>query len=67
MPMGFLLLAMGLPYMIIGLGNRDKWGKQVEERPWPSPPHEANKIVLAIVVILGILSLLGLVALILFV
>ena len=59
--MGFVFLAMGVPYMIVGLRNRDKWGKQVE------PPHEANKIVLALVVILGILSLLGLVALILFV
>ena len=30
MPIGFVFLAMGVPYMIIGLGNKDKWGKQVE-------------------------------------
>ena len=60
-PMGFVFFAMGIPYVIVGLRNRDKWGKQVEL------PHKANKIVLAIIVILGILSLLGLVALILFV
>ena len=58
-PMGFVFFAMGIPYVIIGLRNRDKWGKQVEERYF--------KIVLAIVVILGILALLGLVALILFI
>ena len=61
MPMGFVFLAMGVPYMIIGLANRDKWGKQVEV------PHKVNKIVLAIVVILGVLALLGLVAFTLFI
>ena len=55
MPMGFVFLAMGIPYTIIGLRNRDKWGKQVQ------PPPKANKIVLALVVILCILFLLGLV------
>ena len=59
--MGFFFLVMGIAYMIIGLRNRDKWGKQVE----PSP--RANKIVLGLVVILGILSLLGLVAFTLFI
>ena len=62
-PMGFVFFAMGTPYVIIGLRNRDKWGKRYPDLP----PHEANKIVLAIVVILGILALLGLVALILFI
>ena len=60
-PMGFVFFAMGIPYVIIGLRNRDKWGKQVE------PPPRANKIVLGLVVILGILSLLGLVAFTLFI
>jgi len=59
--MGFFFLVMGIAYMIIGLRNRDKWGKQVE------PPPRANKIVLGLVVILGILSLLGLVAFTLFI
>jgi Ca2+/Na+ antiporter len=59
--MGFFFLVMGIAYMIIGLRNRDKWGKQVE------PPPRANKIVLGLVLILGILSLLGLVAFTLFI
>ena len=59
--MGFFFLVMGIAYMIIGLRNRDKWGKQVE------PPPRANKIVLGLAVILGILSLLGLVAFTLFI
>jgi formate hydrogenlyase subunit 3/multisubunit Na+/H+ antiporter MnhD subunit len=59
--MGFFFLAMGIAYVIIGLRNRDKWGKQVE------PPPRANKIVLGLVLILGILSLLGLVAFTLFI
>lgn len=59
--MGFFFLVMGIGYTIVGLRNRDKWGKQVG----PSP--EANKIVLALVLILGILSLLGLVAFTLFI
>jgi LPXTG-motif cell wall-anchored protein len=31
--MGSFFLAMGLGYVIIGLINRDKWGKQVEVPP----------------------------------
>ena len=28
--LGFFFMLMGIPYTIIGLVNRDKWGKQVE-------------------------------------
>jgi len=53
--MGPLFLIMGLAYTIIGLANRDKWGKQVEV-----PPETRKKmmIVLGIALLVGILAFL---------
>ena len=48
--MGSFFLAMGLGYVIIGLINRDKWGKQVEVSP------ETRKKTIAI---LGLAALVG--------
>lgn len=54
--MGFVFLAMGIAYTIVGLANRDKWSKQVEL------PPRANKIIPVVGVVLALLFLLGLAA-----
>ena len=48
--MGSFFLAMGLGYVIIGLMNRDKWGKQVE-----APPETGKKMM----IVLGLALLVG--------
>ena len=47
---GLFFLAMGLGYAIVGLINRDKWGKQVEV-----PPETRRKTL----VVLGLAALVG--------
>jgi hypothetical protein len=55
--MGSFFLAMGLGYVIIGLMNRDKWGKQVEV-----PPETRKKTI----IILGLAALVGVLVALLF-
>jgi len=52
---GFLgLTALGIIYMIIGLANRDKWGKQVEVAPTTTKTIMLVVIGLIIVLIFGL-------------
>ncbi len=48
--MGLFFSVMGLGYTIIGLINRDKWGKQVE-----APPETGKKMM----IVLGLAALVG--------
>jgi LPXTG-motif cell wall-anchored protein len=54
---GSFFLAMGLGYAVIGLMNRDKWGKQVEV-----PPETRKKTM----IILGLAALVGVLVALLF-
>jgi len=55
--MGLFFLIMGLGYTIVGLMNRDKWGKQLE-----APPETRKKTM----TILGLAALVGVLAALLF-
>ncbi|MCJ7506837.1 hypothetical protein MUP05_10295 [Candidatus Bathyarchaeota archaeon] len=50
--MGSFFLMMGLGYTIIGLMNRDKWGKQVEV---PLESRKKMMIVLGLALLVGAL------------
>jgi len=54
---GLFFFAMGLGYVVIGLINRDKWGKQVEV-----PPETRRKTL----VVLGLAALVGVIVSLLF-
>ena len=54
--MGLVFLMIGLAYAIVGLVNRDKWGKQAEIS------HATSRSVLVLVVAVGVLLVLGLAA-----
>jgi LPXTG-motif cell wall-anchored protein len=54
---GSFFFAIGLGYIVIGLINRDKWGKQVEV-----PPETRKKTI----AILGLAALVGLLVVLLF-
>ncbi len=56
--MGYFFLMMGLGYTIIGLMNKDKWGKQVDV-----PPESRKKMM----IVLGLAALVGLLVTLLFV
>jgi dolichyl-phosphate-mannose--protein O-mannosyl transferase len=49
--MGFVFLMMGLGYTIVGLMNKDKWGKRVEV----SPKTEKNMMILIGVLVVSLL------------
>ena len=46
--MSWLFLIIGLPYSLIGLAKRDKWGKEVEQA-------RRKKVVLALRILLAVL------------
>lgn len=46
--MSWLFLIIGLPYSLIGLGMRNKWGREVEEA-------RRKKVVLALRILLAVL------------
>ena len=46
--MSWLFLIIGLPCCLIGLGKRDKWGKEVEQA-------RRKKVVLALRILLAVL------------
>ena len=46
--MSWLFLIIGFPYSIIGLGKRNKWGREVEEA-------RRKKVVLALRILLAVL------------
>ncbi len=46
--MSWLFLIIGFPYSIIGLGKRNKWGREVEEA-------RRKKVILALRILLAVL------------